>query len=500
MPVQLHALFHCNAAPAIGAGHVTRCLTLANALAAEEWACTFVCEAGSVASVASLGTTRHRVVELSSVGPADLRAASPSGTTLCVIDNYSWGANQEEALCGWAERILVIDDLADRRHCCDVLLDQSPGRQPSAYDGLLPDHCARIIGGAHALIRPEIAAARPTIEAVPQGCRRVIVSPGATDPDNCVATILNGLSGAGIAADVILSSAAPHLNAVRAMLPTLDYPARLHTDVEDMAALQAGAMLAIGAPGMSALERCVIGLPSLLVVTAHNQMTNARALLEAGAARLLGPAPAVTAHDVASAVAKLDEGELAAMRMAALEVCDGRGVGRVVNALVGPAKDRFGRAVTLRPVVSSDWPLLLRWQRQPEVRRHFHDPSVPNEATHKAWLKRQLRKPRALTNLILVDGEPAGIVRLDSTDERGTMVVSILVAPAEHGAGVGRLALTQAARLAPEARLIADVHRENTASHRLFRSCGFAAETPERYSLPPRQSLAVETTMDTPKT
>lgn len=488
-----HALIRCDAAPAIGAGHVMRCLTLADALAAEGWRCGFVCAEGTAAAVAALRARPYAVTERPGPGPDDLRAAAPDGVDLLVVDHYGWDAAREAPLRGWARRILVIDDLADRAHACDLLLDQSPARRATDYAGLVPAQAVLLTGGAYALIRPEIAAARPWNAALSTTEPRVIVAPGATDPDNVTEVFLAGLAGTGLEADVILSSAAPHLERVRAACAAAPFPARLHVDVRDMAALQAGARLAVGAPGGSALERCVLGLPSLLVVTADNQLTNARALTDAGAARLLGRADALTAEAVAAAVQALDEAALSAMRQAALALCDGRGRGRVLNVLLGPERDRLGRAVTLRPAVFDDWARLLDWQRAPETRRYFHDPRVPDEADHKAWLAKQLARPRAMTNLVLADGAPVGVIRLDpATEDPATLVVSILVAPEAHGAGIGRLALAQAARLAPEARLVAEVHSDNAASHRLFRACGFEADGAGGYSLAPRLGAAPE--------
>lgn len=490
LPSRPHAVFRCDASASVGAGHVSRCLTLADSLAINGWQCTFVCATGSRQAVRALGTAPHDVIEHPAPQPDDLIAAAPNGVDMVVIDHYGWDAKQETPLRGWAERILVIDDLADRPHDCDVLLDQSPGRRSTDYDGLVPAHAQRMIGSAYALIRPSFARARqPYSTSAHHG--PILVSPGATDPHNISATILQGLQGTRHPVSIVLSSAAPHLNTVRALLPTLTYHARLHCDVDDMATFQAGAHLAIGAPGVSALERCVLGLPSLLIVTAENQWANARSLHEAGAAHLLGTAETVTAEAVRTAITNLEPSALQRMATAALQLCDGHGVARVSTALTGDWHDRIGRTVSLRPVVTADGALLLEWQRAPETRRFAHSSRIPEPAEHYAWLARQLAHPYSLTNMILVDGQPAGIIRLDAMEDTpySSRLISILIAPHEQGKGIARQALLQATRLLPQAPLIAEVRAGNIASHRLFAACGFEAEGPFRYSLPPRRPL-----------
>ena len=55
------------------------------------------------------------------------------------------------------QRIMCIDDLADRQHDCDLLLDQTPGRGGNDYSNLIPDHARQLLGAKYALLRSEFA-------------------------------------------------------------------------------------------------------------------------------------------------------------------------------------------------------------------------------------------------------------------------------------------------------------------------------------------------------
>src|SRR6185312_2645513 len=124
------AIFRTDASVTIGGGHVRRCLVLADALAQAGWAIGFVCGAAARSIVPALGRRGFAVTE-----PAAFEKA-PVRCDLLVVDDYRLDAAFERAARPWAKRILVIDDLANRPHDCDVLLDQSPGRAREVYDGL----------------------------------------------------------------------------------------------------------------------------------------------------------------------------------------------------------------------------------------------------------------------------------------------------------------------------------------------------------------------------
>src|SRR5262249_18815445 len=149
----------------IGGGHIARCLALADELAERGHGCVFAVSAETAATMPSLAASGHDIEALSAGTTADLEpsllaASWPQGCALLVVHHYGRDARFESACCPWAERILVIDDLADRPHDCDLLLDSTLGRAPADYASLCPKTCRMLLGPAYALLRPEFAAAR----------------------------------------------------------------------------------------------------------------------------------------------------------------------------------------------------------------------------------------------------------------------------------------------------------------------------------------------------
>ncbi|MEP2186428.1 UDP-2,4-diacetamido-2,4,6-trideoxy-beta-L-altropyranose hydrolase, partial [Roseibium sp.] len=258
-----------------------------------------------------------------------------------VMDHYAFDARWQTAARPKNTRLTVVDDLADRLHDCELLLDQNLGHEAHYYDGLVPDRCVRLIGPRYALLRPEFAAARSKALADREGrgLRNLLITMGGVDQADATSTVLSVLRNAilpeGLHITVIMGANAPALDRVRVLAEEMPRSTMVAVGVADMAAHMAHADLAISAAGGTTWERCCLGLPGIIVETAENQAGIAQAMAEAGAAFDPGPLTAAdfvlalqTALSEASDVALLD-----ALSENAAAICDGDGVARVVAAL-----------------------------------------------------------------------------------------------------------------------------------------------------------------------
>lgn len=320
-----------------------RCLTLAKTLSQAGWRCGFACSPDTAAVVPALGRSGHEhlIIEAKPLDePSALARHWVGGADLLIVDHYGRDATFEGACRPWARRIMVIDDLADRSHDCDILLDQTMGREEGDYAGLVPDECRLLLGPAYALLRPAFAQSRPATLERRKGMhaiRTILVSMGAADPHNVAAVALEGIrqSGLDVEVDVVAGAASPHLGGLRALAATFARRVTIYETVEDMAGLMACADLAIGAAGSSSWERCCLGLPSFLVITATNQEKIAAELERRGAIVSLGRRNDVTADGFASTLTAMaaDDSARARMGEAAAGICDGQGSRRVVEEL-----------------------------------------------------------------------------------------------------------------------------------------------------------------------
>lgn len=316
----MRVIIRVDASMQIGTGHVMRCLTLADALATEGAECHFVCRehSGNMIEmirlrgygihalsvqppIAPVTEGTHRLVHANWLGATWQEDARQSRKVIehlapdwLVVDHYALEKRWEEAVLPNRCRLLAIDDLADREHVCDLLLDQNLGRNADDYDGLVPEHCTRLIGPHYALLRPEFARLRESSlarRATPQ-LRQLLITMGGIDKDNATGTILSALCGCPLPEDcritVVMGGNAPWLEQVKDQAANMLWATEMAVNVGNMAERMCNADLAIGAAGGSAWERCCLGLPSLLVVLAANQQNVADAIVAEAAAILLG--------------------------------------------------------------------------------------------------------------------------------------------------------------------------------------------------------------------
>lgn len=334
--------FRLDASGAIGGGHAMRCLSLARALADRGAECLFLVNEEAAAVVPALAGTACRVV-----GPdpdaavAALRAAWPGGADAAVCDLYSWTAPEEQVFAAATRRLLVIDDMAVMPHHCDLLLNQNFGAGASAYDGLVPPGCRRLVGLDYALLRPDFAALRPAALERRQAMGRpetILVSLGLTDVGGITGRVCAALATIpGFArAEVVLGPAAPSIGRVRA-LADADPRFRCHVGLDGMARAMLQADAAIGAMGSSSWERCCLGLPTLAVILADNQRPTAQALAASGIVALAGDAAALDDAALRDATAAFldDPDGLRRLSRASAGLCDGLGAGRVAALLLG---------------------------------------------------------------------------------------------------------------------------------------------------------------------
>jgi UDP-2,4-diacetamido-2,4,6-trideoxy-beta-L-altropyranose hydrolase len=321
----MKVVFRTDASLQIGTGHVMRCLTLAEALTAKGAECQFICRAhegnlievicGKGFIVHTLPIVRDARVARTAHGPMApttdlahhhwLAATQAQDSEACtpilaakrpdwlIVDHYALDARWEHALAPHYRKLMVIDDLADRHHSCDLLLDQTFSRDAADYRPLVPADCRLLCGSQYALLRPEFAAlrsyslqrrARPAL-------RELLITMGGVDKDNATGQVLQALRACPLPADcritVVMGATAPWLEEVRTQAQEVPWLTRVRVGVSDMAQLMADSDLAIGAAGATSWERCCLGVPTIMLVLAENQLKVAQGLEQVGAAALV---------------------------------------------------------------------------------------------------------------------------------------------------------------------------------------------------------------------
>lgn len=323
-----------------------RCLTLAGMLRERKASVSFICreeEGNLITQIREYGYTVHSLNadENGWKEDADLTSEIMSreqGIYWLVVDNYALDNRWEQQLRPFVKRIMVIDDLADRPHNCDLLLDQNyyEGME-TRYSTLVPQSCIKLIGPRFALLRPEFTAERMKLRKRDGSIRRLLIFFGASDRTDETGKTLEAVDFIGrpeMKTDVVIGVNNPHRTKIETQAERI--PGTVcHVQVTEMAELMNVADLYVGAAGTTTWERCCLGLPSIVVTVATNQIQAMHDLAKHRYMQYLGHFDGVTRDDIARELNYLSDNPdlVREYSQRSVALVDGLGARRCVDAM-----------------------------------------------------------------------------------------------------------------------------------------------------------------------
>lgn len=500
----MRVIVRADASALLGAGHVMRCLALAGELKKRGHQVVFVMRPLAGHMIFETQAAGFEVLELPDLQwvSADSQAGwiensrAPdcqqwdANETLALlshrpldwllVDHYALGTQWQVSMRVATQKLMVIDDLADRVLHCDLLLNQNPGAHTESYVGLIPLASQKFMGPVYALLRPEFSSRASHQRGLNQelSAARVIVSLGGVDPLGLALQVVLaladcGLRGSGVT--VLVGNHNPHEQALLSTCQELGFVG-LKT-ANTMAQLMEQADWAVGAGGVSLLERCAMGLPSIAMAIAPNQQPGVAAAQAAGAVLALDPFGTGVAELLRQAIQNLltKPERLKAMSKAAIALCDGRGTARVVDALQAGA-------LALRIATLQDAPALYAWRNALETRQHSGDGLVFSLEQHMQWMGGVLADPARRLWIASTTAGAVGVLRFDSRPQGAATIAEISVyrVPGQRGQGWGRALIArgvqEAQRTWPGLRRVdAHIFDDNSPSLKAFAACGFSA-------------------------
>ena len=317
-------------------GHIMRCRALAKVLTDRGWDCYF---AVSPASRTLSNDIDAIVVPAGDEGALVVREMVAAKHIDClVVDHYGLDA-QFECTAGAAARlVLVIDDLANRTHHCNLLVDLNPGRTPADYAGRTPASTRLLLGPRHALLRAEFAERHATWQGFRQQVPiRLIATLGGADPDNVSSRVIEALPALRRQAMKSLLVVAPsNPRRPELLARAASVGVEVAVNPPNLVALMADADIAISGGGTTCLEFACLGIPAVVIVVAENQRAIAGAVSKAGAADILDDRDGLDPRRLSDAVERIAQDVELRRRMtkAGRALVDGRGAARVADAII----------------------------------------------------------------------------------------------------------------------------------------------------------------------
>ncbi len=464
-------LFRCDASSEVGLGHLVRCHALADELARRNFEPWFAARLGDNDGIDGLRDHAHHVIEmsepLSDEPPAIAALLAPQDKarrrqfSAVVLDHYDLGSEWLLQARKLAPRLVAVDDLANRVLPCDVVINGSPGARSAQYDGLAPRHALLLLGSRYCLLQASVTAAHDVALSRAHGeIRTVLVTLGGTEQSRALRVILEALQVAlpNAAVDLVLGSSD------KSAAPLRHDGLRIHSALSghEMVRLMMGADLAIGGGGMTALERCSLGLPSIAIRVAPNQDIVVDALAAGGAVVDGGSTASLTARDLVESILALarDEGRRSEVGRRGWELIDGRGTVRVAHHIDG---------VRVRRARPGDAHRLWTWRNDPVTRAMSANTDPIAFDDHVRWLRSTIADPMRMLLIGWNGAGELGQIRFDRRDAHAE--VSMSVAP-EHRGTVGglllRAGISHFRRRWPDQPILAQIKQENEASRRMF--------------------------------
>ena len=502
-----HIAFRVDATVNLASGHLMRCLTLANKLKERSAKIHITFITGQLQnqfkrSIIDTGFELHQFAinadhadwhQTADIELCHQAVKQLPPITLLVVDHYLLDIQWEQAMAPYCQKLLVIDDLANRQHDCDYLLDQTYGRQVADYLPLVPHHCQLLLGQPFMLLRDEFYKIREKAQQKRQQTstiKHLLISLGGVDANNATGKILALLANTpffpDIFIDVIITSNAPHLAELQA-LNAKHRQIKFIVDCSEVAMAMFNADFAIGASGTSAWERCSLGLPSISVILAENQRNIGNILSDQGAHINLGNVESISDHSLTKAIEYLsNNNHYQTMANHAFSCCDGRGAARLVTRLNSPD-------IVLKQASIDDLMTTYHWQSNAIIRQYSRQPKPVTLAEHTAWFKASLLLESRTLFILYINNLPAGVLRLDKlektfkdNDYHAAFEVSILIEPTLQGKGIALKALLAIPSEYSVQGIYAFVNKKNKASQALFSRANFIRVSDEQFIRPAR--------------
>lgn len=484
--------FRVDARQEIGFGHLSRCLNLAiefkNFLS--EVSIYFISNFDSEnyqKLIKENGFAFHHINKLNQKKDSEqtlkIIKSLSEDVDLVIVDNYDLDEEWETAIGEEVEKVCVIDDLANRKHACDFLIDQTMGRGPKTYKKLMTKETQYLLGEDFAIMDEKFQFLRLESD-ISTKVKRILVNFGGADPNKAALKTLKALTKLDVLSNtvftVISGNDNNYYNELKNYKKENDlYNVELLKFTKRMPEIMSQSDLIIGAGGVSCYERCCLKKPSIVYETADNQRDNIKALSKAKAVINLGLIENFDEKKLVKTIKDLlKEKSLKVLSERASLVTDGKGSSRISNFIFG--KRINDKSLILKQAKLEDSDLLYKWQSAPGTRKYALNPAVPSYEEHQEWYSNSLIRDGRVIYFAFNGEEQVAYIRLDFIDNKNA-IISIVVKPELKSKGLGTEVLKQCVDIYKDINIYAQIKEENIASVKAFTKAGFKKVSKEKY-------------------
>ncbi|MEJ6481789.1 UDP-2,4-diacetamido-2,4,6-trideoxy-beta-L-altropyranose hydrolase [Nostoc punctiforme UO1] len=341
----MNLLIRADASTQIGTGHIMRCLALAQAWKDVGGNAIFVMATEMLSLETRLKSEGMEVIHLS-VNPGSMEDAKKTvslahqfGVNWVVVDGYHFGATYQEIIKNVGLKLLFIDDYGHAEYYyADVVLNQDIYAHDNLYVQREP-YTQLLLGINYALIRREFYQYQKEQRTHPVIAKKLLVTLGGSDLNNVTLKVIHALKLLDLSkfeVSVLVDGNNTHYEKLQLASQDLQFPIYFHRNIQNMPDIMAWSDIAISAGGSTIWELAFMGLPSLILIMADNQASNAKKLGEMRLIYNLGEGKDIAPIEIANALNKLTLATRERAQMASLcqKLVDGQGSIRVLNQIM----------------------------------------------------------------------------------------------------------------------------------------------------------------------
>jgi UDP-2,4-diacetamido-2,4,6-trideoxy-beta-L-altropyranose hydrolase len=341
-------LIRADAGAEMGAGHVMRCIALAQAWQKAGGRTVFALATGTELE----GRIRSQGAEVVKIKARSASDADADETAkLCsrlhadwlVIDGYHFSDAYRRSMRALPLRLLLMSDGVEgdesQAHAwkCDIALNPDPDVVAQALSRP-NDNVVCLHGSRYALLRREFLDFRGAPRRIPDNARRVLVTLGGGDNHNVTHQVLDALTDLNhldLELTLVVGASYQYSQPLQAAVDSSRQTAKLLRNADNMPELMAQADLAITAGGGTCYELAFMQVPMFLITMAKNHERAAGAFASAGAAFHAGWFSSLSRESLAASLCGvIGDGELRTKLITqAGRMVDGKGAERVVEAM-----------------------------------------------------------------------------------------------------------------------------------------------------------------------
>ena len=330
-----------DASPEIGIGHIMRCLTLAQELKNNFDKIIFLTQKNSSDFIETIMKNEFEVIFISANNDSDIIknivTTNSVNKNFLLIDHYNVDSNFESSLKNTFEKIFVIDDLANRKHDCDLLIDQNYYRDLNQrYEKLIQNGTITLLGPKYAIIRPEFRKINKKAIKKNSQIKKILVSFGGSDPTNECKKALDALCSIENSKFEIVVVAGIYNHKFEQLKKLYEKYSniKIYRHVNDLSRLMLNSDLFIGAGGTTTWERFYMGLPSIVTIISDDQRESIEFLSDMGHIINLGLAKNVTSKTYVQTLQKPNFDLVYNMSLHNQKLVDGNGSNRIKKQII----------------------------------------------------------------------------------------------------------------------------------------------------------------------